>query len=275
MNHPPFSVAMCVYYKDNPDHFVIAIESVLNQSVPPNEIVLVVDGPVPDSLESVIKSFENRLRIKIIRLLQNQGHGHARRICLEQCTNDLIALMDADDISVPDRFEKQLQVFSLDSRLSIVGGNIAEFIGKPSNVVCVRNVPRTDADIKRYMKKRCPMNQVTVMFRKSDVDRVGGYVDWYSEEDYYLWLRLMIAGCMFSNINAELVKVRVGKDMYQRRGGWKYFKSEAKLQNFMLTKKIISVPLYIINVSERFIVQVLMPNSVRGWVFQKFAREKA
>lgn len=275
MNHPPFSVAMCVYYKDNPDHFILAFESIINQSVPPNEYVLVVDGPVPEALESAITSFESKVQIKIIRILKNQGHGYARRICLEQCTNELIALMDADDISVLDRFEKQLKIFSLDSRISIVGGNISEFIDEPTNVIGFRNVPTSNTDIKRYMKTRCPMNQVTVMFKKSDVDRVGGYIDWYCEEDYYLWLRLMIDGCEFSNIDDVLVKVRVGKEMYQRRGGWKYFISEVKLQDFMIKQKIISVPLYIVNIFKRFVIQVLMPNRVRGWMFQKFAREKA
>ena len=113
---------------------------------------------------------------------------------------------------------------------------------------------------------------MTVMFKKESVVDVGGYLDWYCDEDYYLWIRLALAGYKFANINEILVNVRVGEEMYSRRGGIKYFKSEAKLQKFMLSKKMITLPRYLINVTERLIIQVLMPNKLRGFVFRKFAR---
>lgn len=115
---------------------------------------------------------------------------------------------------------------------------------------------------------------MTVMFRKSIYEQAGGYLDWYCDEDYYLWLRMMQNGAKFSNTGTVLVNVRVGKEMYQRRGGLKYFKSEAKLQKYMLEHNIIKFPTYAVNVIKRFIIQVLMPNKLRGWVFQKFARER-
>ena len=180
--------------------------------------------------------------------------------------------MDADDISVPERFEKQLTVFENDKKLSVVGGNISEFIDKPEKTAGSRIVPQNDSEIKEYIKKRCPMNQITVMFKKESVVDVGGYLDWYCDEDYYLWIRLALAGYKFANINEILVNVRVGEEMYSRRGGIKYFKSEAKLQKFMLSKKMITLPRYLINVTERLIIQVLMPNKLRGFVFRKFAR---
>ena len=116
------------------------------------------------------------------------------------------------------------------------------------------------------------MNLVTVMLKKKDVMAVGGFQDWYCEEDYYLWIRLVQNGYKFYNIQENLVNVRVGKDMYQRRGGYKYFRSEQRLQKYMLQHKLISLPRYVYNVLIRFAVQVAMPNSVRGWVFRKFAR---
>lgn len=264
---------MCVYGKDNPEWFKTAVDSILNQTKKPDEIVIVVDGPVPDTLDTIIRVCEQDSTFKIVRLAENQGHGNARRISLETCTHNLVALMDADDISAPDRFEKQLAAFERDSELSIVGSNITEFIGEPTNIVGQRAVPCTDAEIKDYMKYRCPMNQVTVMFNKEHVMRVGGYIDWYCEEDYYLWLRMYLAGMKFANIEENLVNVRVGKEMYSRRGGMKYFKSEAKLQKYMLDNKIIGVTTYISNVAKRLIVQVLLPNKLRGWVFKKFARK--
>ena len=136
-----------------------------------------------------------------------------------------------------------------------------------------RIVPQRHEEIVEYMKTRCPMNQVTVMFRKADVMAVGGYIDWFCEEDYYLWLRMYLAGMRFANIPETLCHVRIGEEMYRRRGGWKYFCSEAKLQKYMLDKQIISVGTYLMNVAKRLIVQALLPNSLRGFVFQKFARK--
>ena len=274
INQTPFSVSMCVYGGDNAEHFKLAVESILHQSVQPNEVVLVVDGPVPHRLDAVISEYEQLPCFKVIRLKENRGHGIARRTCLSNCSYNIVALMDADDISVPRRFEKELDVLLNHDNLSIVGGDIAEFIDRPENIVGYRKVPSGDKEIKEYLKKRCPMNQMTVMFRKGDVERAGGYLDWYCEEDYYLWLRMYLADMNFANIPEVLVNVRVGKEMYQRRGGIRYFKSEAKIQRYMLQNRIICVPTYIFNVLKRLVVQVLMPNRIRGWVFKKFAREQ-
>lgn len=274
MSYPKFSVSMCVYGGDDPEWFRISVESILNQTAPPDEVVLVVDGPVPEGLGHVISGYENDPRFKVVRLAENQGHGNARRISLNNCSHELVALMDADDISVPHRFQLQLDWFSQEPELSIVGGNISEFCGEPDNVVGFREVPGDDTGIKSYMKYRCPMNQVTVMFRKRDVDAVGGYIDWYCEEDYYLWLRMSQQGLKFANVPEILCNVRVGEDMYQRRGGLKYFLSEAKLQKYMLDHGVINFGTYAMNVAKRLIVQVLLPNRLRGWVFQKFARSK-
>ena len=274
MEEVKFSVSMCVYRKDNPVWFEVAVESILNQTMKPAEVILVVDGPVPDSLDVVIQKYEANVLFKVIRFAENMGHGEARRVGLAACSYELVAIMDADDISLSNRFEKQLQLFEQDKTIAIIGGIITEFVGEESNIVGKREVPQTDKEIKAYMKNRCPMNLVTVMFKKELVEQVGGFIDWYCEEDYYLWVRMALANMKFANVSDVLVNVRVGNEMYQRRGGWKYFSSEAKLQRFMLNKKLIGVPKYFVNVAERFVLQVLMSNRLRGWVFQKFARDK-
>ena len=283
MERKDFSVSMCVYGKDNPEHFDAAINSVVNQTDKPSEIVLTIDGPIPDAIEKVVKKYQEiflstNTLFKILRLEKNMGHGEARRICFENCSYDLIALMDADDISVPTRFEKQITYFITHPDVSVVGGYITEFLTladptDASKTAGNRIVPENDEDIKLYMKKRCPMNQVTVMFKKKDVAEVGGYIDWYCEEDYYLWIRLALASKKFGNIPENLVNVRVGEEMYQRRGGWKYFKSEAGIQKLMFQKKMIGFPRYAVNVGERFVLQVLMPNKARGWIFKRLARK--
>lgn len=269
-----FSVSMCVYGKDNPKWVQDAVDSILNQTASPSEIVMVVDGPIPASLDQIVTGYEQRKDFRVIRLPENLGHGNARRIGLANCSYELVALMDADDISVPNRFETQLRKFQENPEISIVGGNIIEFVDTPDHVVGARMVVTGDADIRADMKKRCPMNQVTVMFRKREVEQAGGYADWFCNEDYYLWLRMLQKGAVFANVPEYLVHVRVGSDMYRRRGGWTYFCSEARLQNYMLSKKIIGPLIYAENILKRFIVQILLPNCLRSWVFQKFARKQ-
>lgn len=271
----PFSVSMCVYGGDDPEHFREAVKSVLDQTVLPDEVVLTVDGPVPEPMEQAVVWAEQACKtLRVVRLPENQGHGAARRAGLAQCGHSLVAVMDADDLCEPDRFQKQLAYLQDHPETTVVGGMIREFIGDPSQVCGVREVPQQDEAIKEYLKSRCPFNQMTVMFRKELVEQAGGYLDWYCDEDYYLWIRLYEHGAVFHNLPDCLVNVRVGADMYKRRGGWRYFKSEASLQNYMRKKRIIGTGRFLYNVALRFGVQVMMPGPVRGWVFQKFARRQ-
>lgn len=272
MNDFKFSVSMCVYGGDNPAFFKEAVDSIVNQTKKPTEVVIVVDGPVSNETDKILEELSKNDLFKILRLDTNQGHGIARKTGLENCSNELVAIMDADDISVSDRFEKQIKFFVENFDVDIVGGQIAEFVDDTNDVVGKRIVPLEDNSIKRYMKKRCPMNQTTVMFKKKSVEDSGGYIDWFCDEDYYLWIRMAQHNMKLANIDEPLVYTRVADDMYQRRGGIKYFKSEAKLQKYMLDNRIIGFGTYLNNVSKRLILQVFMPNKLRGWVFQKFAR---
>ena len=224
MDSMKFSVCMSVYRRDDPVWFRQALDSVLHQTVVPDEIVLVVDGPVTDELDRVIQEAEASGQIRAIRLRENRGHGNARKVGLENCVNDLVALMDSDDLSLPDRFEKQLRAFLADPGLSMVGGQISEFVGAAEHVVGIREVLLTDREIKKDIRIRCPFNQVTVMVNRHHVASAGGYQDWYQNEDYYLWVRMYLKGLRFANVPDILVNVRVGEDMYRRRGGWKYFR---------------------------------------------------
>ena len=270
-----FSVGMSVYHGDNAVFLKEAIDSLIAQTRKPDEIVLVVDGPVGGETNKVISDFENSCDyFRVVRLEKNSGHAIARQTGLDVATFEYIAIMDSDDIAEPDRFEKQIAYIEAHPEVDALGGQIDEFIGETSNVVGSRVVPLTDKEIKAYLKSRCPMNLVTVMLKKDAVQKAGGYIDWYCEEDYYLWVRMTERGMTLANLPDNLVNVRVGKEMYQRRGGLRYFKSEAKLQKYMFSHGIISFPKYCYNVALRFAVQVLMPNSVRGWVFKTFARKK-
>jgi len=270
-----FSVSMAVYQGDNSEHFKIALESVYNQTVAPNEVVLVVDGPIPNETQQVIAQFlTSKSNLKVIRLEQNMGHAQARRAGMEHCANELIALMDADDISLPNRFQDQLECFERMHDCAVIGGLIAEFSGnsKPS---CIRRVPQYDKEIKQYLKSRCPFNQSSVMLKKSAVLAAGGYQDWYHNEDYFLWIRLSLAGAKFYNLQKVLVNMRAGSAMYERRGGRAYFASEYKLQRYMLKRKVISPFRFLVNVGIRIIVQLILSNKLREVFYKLFAREKA
>lgn len=272
----PFSVLMSVYRNDKPEFIARAINSVtILQTLKPNEIVLVIDGPIPDELSMLIETFEksHEFNFNIIRLPENKGLGNALRIGIEKASNEIVARMDSDDISLPDRFEKQIGYLKTHPECDVVGGQISEFVGEENNNVGHRNVPCKHEDIIMWLRGRCPFNHMSVAMLRSRILAVGNYIDWHFNEDYYLWIRMAQAGCKFANLPYTLVNVRVGADMYRRRGGWEYFRSEEGLQRYMLKYEMIGLLKYIYNVIGRFVIQVAMPNNVRGWVFQKLFRK--
>lgn len=270
-----FSVLMSVYKNDKPEDLKAAIESIYSQQeLKPNEIILIVDGPVPENLKDKIGQLERDIEcLTVFRLKENEGLGNALRIGVGLCTNEIIARMDSDDLAVSSRFKSQIDFLQKNPQVDIVGGQIEEFIDTPDNIVAERNVPIQHHDIVSYMRKRCPFNHMTVMFRKSAVMKAGNYIPWHFNEDYYLWIRMFMAGATFANLPSTIVNVRVGKEMYARRGGSKYFKSEKDLQGYMYQQGIIKLPQYIFNVMVRFVIQVAMPNSMRKFVFQNILRK--
>lgn len=203
-----------------------------------------------------------------IYLPENKGLGNALRVALENATYELVARMDSDDVSYPLRFQKQLAIFSSDKSVDIVGGDITEFVGEENNMIGKRTVFPTDEEIKEDMKKRCAMNHVSVMYKKSAVQKSGGYIDWPWNEDYYLWIRMIQHGCRFANVPENIVNVRTGDEMSSRRGGKAYFKSEKDIQKYMYDNGMISVPRYLYNVAIRFGGEMLASNKMRSLLFK-------
>lgn len=270
-----FSVLMSVYKNDKPDNLRVAVESVsINQTVKPDEILIVVDGPVPNELKAVLSSLESEIpTLHIEWCKENRGLGLALRYGMERVSNEIVARMDSDDISLPNRFEKQIAMFEADPKLSVAGGYIDEFIDSPQNVVAKRQVPITDEEIKKYMRFRDGLNHMTVMFRKSEVMKAGNYQHWYLNEDSFLWARMYLHDCKFGNLPETLVLARVGQDMYARRGGWNLFKGEYGLQKFKYKNKIVNLFQFVYNVVIRFTIQVLMPNSLRAFIYKNLMRK--
>jgi glycosyltransferase involved in cell wall biosynthesis len=269
-----FSVLMSVYHKEDSLYLKEAIKSILCQTKVPSEIVLVKDGPLTSELEAVIKEFVESYKnlFKIVPLKQNVGLGKALEIGLKECTYPLVGRMDSDDLSLENRFEKQLDFLENHLEYDVVGAWIEEFDEDPGVVKAVRRVPEHHEEIFKLGKYRNPMNHVTVMFRKDKVIESGSYQSLLWFEDYYLWFRMIKDSKRFYNLQESLVKVRGGTDMLKRRGGIKYIKYEFLLQKIFLESKYINVVEFIYNLSVRVGTRIL-PNNVRGLIYTKVLRK--
>ena len=189
----------------------------------------------------------------------------------KHCKNELVARMDSDDIAYPDRCEKQIAVFNTHSEVSICSGIVEEFTTDPNTVDTRRVLPETNAEIVEFAKKRNPFNHPCVMYKKSAVEAVGSYQDFYLLEDYYLWLRMLMAGYQGYNIQEPLLHMRAGSDMYLRRAGWKYAKTQARLFKFMKKQGFIGEGQCIKSCVIRS-GSALAPNWLRKFMFEKALR---
>ena len=270
-----YSVLMSVYSKENPEYFLCSVESMLNQTSPPDEIIIVKDGPLTAELDIVVDMLSERENITFVPLEKSAGLGLALAAGLSHCKNELVARMDSDDISLAGRCEKQLSYFAQYPNLSLVGTSIAEFVGEPDNIVSYKRVPAEFEAIKKYIRQRNPFNHMSVMFKKSDVLNAGSYRRFDLNEDYYLWLRMFLNGGKFANISEPLVNARINEDTFMRRGGWAYFITQKQLFDFMLENGVVSRFGYIYNIAVRFVVRVLVSNTMRKWLYLKLFRGRA
>lgn len=265
-----YSVLMSVYKNDKPEPFRLALDSMIYQTVKPDEIVLMVDGPVGEHLNAVITEYQDKHQdlFRVVRNEENIGLGLTLQKGVLMCKNELIARMDSDDIARLSRCEKQLACFEHNPSLSIVGGQIQEFQGNADNVIGKRIVPTKNDEIYNYLKKRCPFNHMTVMFKKRAVLESGNYQHLLYNEDYQLWINMAKKKCVFENVDEVLVDVRVDEKTYERRGGETYYKSEKAVQDMMLEAGLIHYGEYAMNLAIRFVLQKMMPNQMRLFVFK-------
>lgn len=273
--YPKFSVAMSVYKNDNPEYFRIALDSVCTQSLCPDEIYLVVDGPISEELDAVINEYQQKYDFFTVnRLEKNVGLGNVLHIAVEKCKYDLIFRMDGDDISAPGRFKKQLDAY-LEEPCDILGGRTVGFIGDlyTTTKVSASNRKFTHDEILKRLPHVCPMSHVTVLFRREAVLKAGNYLPSHYHEDYYLWARMAKAGCTFRNIPDYLVYVRLGENQARRHGGLKYFKAECDVRKYMLSNKLSTFPQFFKALAIRFVYQIVLPPSVRNWASMKFKRK--
>lgn len=239
-----YSVLMSVYKKDSPEFLKIALESIYDkQTRKPDEVVVVFDGPLTEALYEVLDEFRKNKEsiVKYYPQDVNHGLGEALRVGSEQCSGNYILRMDSDDISAPDRFEKQIAYVEEHSEIDVLGTDIAEFQISPNEEnMRIRICPAKHDDIVAMGKRRNPMNHVSVCIKKEALEKAGGYRSLLLLEDYYLWLNMIASGCKLANINESLVYVRVGNGFDSKRGSKERIEGWKILQGFMLDNGMIS-----------------------------------
>lgn len=271
-----FSLLMSLYYKENPSFLNDCFNSIwINQTVKPNEIVLVFDGPITDDLQNIVNKWKNQIGdiLKLVKLKENVGLGKALNEGLNHCSHEWVFRMDTDDICMPDRFEKQVEYIINNPDVVLFSGQILEFNEIPSDSSVIKIVPTHHVEILKYAQKRSPFNHMTVAYKKSVIESVGGYQHHLYMEDYNLWLRVIAAGYQVGNHSDVLLCARVGNGMHARRKGLQYIKSEKQLLD-LKNELQLQNPLY---ANMMFLVRSvfrLMPSTVLGKFYNSFLRKK-
>ncbi len=268
-----FSVLMSVYHKERPDFLNQSIASILNQTTPPDEIVLVEDGPLTDELYDIISGYQKKYDglFRVVKLKENRGLGNALAIGIKHCNHHLIARMDTDDVAREDRFAVQLKEFEKSPDLDIVGSHIIEFEHSIQKTLSKRLLPIEHKDIYQFAKRRNPFNHMTVMFKKESVLQAGNYKDYCGFEDYYLWARMLKNGCQGRNIDDFLVYARADDNMMKRRGGISYLLSMLKVKREIYRLGMSSLQDYLVSIAPHVVIS-LLPESARLYTYRKFLR---
>ena len=231
----PYTLIIPLYKGDQAAWVREALCSMMNQTYEPDETIVVIDGPVSPELMAAVDEYSEPLRIKKLCLSQNVGLGLALAAAVSSASNEIVVRMDADDVALRDRCEKQIGFIDNHPDIAVLGTQVAEFDTDPGLTYGLRRVPETPEAIQRLLPWRNPMNHMTVAFRKAAVLNVGGYHDFRLVQDYELWGRLMSRGYRFANLPEILVLARAGKKMFDRRGGLQYWREE-----IMLFERLVS-----------------------------------
>lgn len=267
MSNFQFSVLLPVYHGNTTHEFTTALNSILSQSVPATEIVIVQDGPVEEGIAVQLFELKKQSQIKVVSLQLNMGVGHALNEGLKHCTYEWVARMDSDDMALQNRFEETIKYIEQHPELDLVGAYYAERPKKGD--AYVRKVPLSFAEIKKFSKYRTPHSHPTVFYKKEAVQKVGGYKNFYFAEDWYLWMRMYKAGYKAANIPKMLVYAQ--SQDYKRRLGFSALKNDYKAISKMYKEGLIGFHHFIINIFVRFIVR-LLPVSLANTIYKNYLR---
>ena len=264
-----YSVLMSLYKKEKPEYLRLALNSMLNQTVAPDEIVLVEDGVLTPELYAVLDDYPMLHRIKNET---NLGLGLALNVGLKHCRNELIARMDTDDCSKPERCEKQLERFLEKPYLAVVGSHIDEFVGDTSNVISQRIVPTTSDEIYNFAKKRSAFNHPTVMYSKTAVLENNGYSDLKRNQDVDLFGRMQFAGYKAENIDEALLWFRSSDELAKRRKSWQNTWSYiATIRKFWKMGYSSFLDYAMVGIAQTGMY--LMPVKMQNFIYKEFLRK--
>lgn len=268
-----YSVLMSLYKKEKPEYLRLAIDSILNQTVAPDEITIVKDGLLTPELDTVLEEYSKKSDMfNIVGYEKNRGLGLALNYGLEHCRNELVARMDTDDIAKPDRCEKQIKKFEENPDLSLLGSSVDEFYTDPEHVVSIRVVPTSHKEIYEFAKRRSAFNHPTVMYKRSKVFDLGGYGDLRRNQDVDLFGRMLYSGLIAGNIEESLLFFRSNDNLAKRRKSWENTKSYIDTIKKFWKMGYSSFNDYaIIAVAQTGMF--LMPIKLQHWVYKKFLRK--
>lgn len=259
------SVLMSVYAKECPKHFYMALQSIAAQTLRPAEVILVEDGPISDELRSVIEQFKDELKIRSIKIEENRGLALALNEGLKYCNYELVARMDSDDISLPNRFEKQVAFMKSHPEIDVSSAWVEE-VNEAGQVFSIRKLPTEHEAIKKFALMRSPINHSAAIFKKEAVLSVGGYPTFRKSQDYALWSLMLQKGFIFGNIDDVLLKMRVDNGLMQRRG-LRYLMQELRVLSFQRQIGFISWPFFLRNVIIRCSVR-LAPTFIKKVIYR-------
>ena len=265
-----FSVVLSVYLSDNAEFFDFAIKSLLNQTKKPSEIIIVTDGPVGQEIKNILDIYKKNSLFQIIELSENVGLSQSRKKAISHCSNNVIAVMDSDDISVSDRFEKQISLIE-SGKFEVVGGWIREFQNTPNDGKKIRKTPTKYSEIKSFGKWRNPINHVTLMFTKEAYEFSGGYSTIRHSEDWDMISRMIMKGISITALPEVLVHVRAGNDFIRRRRNLSQFKGEINLFIRMYKIKYLNVFQLFGNIFIRVFLRAL-PAGITKAIYSRFLR---
>ena len=266
---------MSLYASENPAYLRQSLVSMGTQTVPPDEMVLVFDGPLPSELEEVVDRFAETVPfdVRIVRMPERRGTGAAAAEGMLACRNELVARMDSDDIVTYDRMEKTLAAFAEHPELGIVGTQAVEFLGTPACVTGVVELPQAHDDIVAFSKRRIPFRQPSVTLKRSEALAAGNYDGNFPYfEDYDLFNRMLANGSKALNLPDICLFVRTGSSFYGRRGGLDYLSYMAKFRLDQYESGYFSL----IDVACTLVPHAavcLMPNAMRTWLYNTFLRK--
>ena len=265
------SVLMSIYSKEKAEYFRKSLDSILEQTYLPDEIVLVKDGLLTEELEQVIKEYKNKINMKIVPLEKNKGLGLALREGVLNCSNEIIIRMDTDDISLKNRIEKQIDFFNRNRDVGIIGSNAYNFEKEIGDLNTTSYFPEKDEEIRNFSKRRCPFLHPTVAIRKEILLRVGNYNDLLWFEDYDLFLRILESSKGY-NFQEPLLYFRSNEGLYKRRGGISYIKSEIKALTKFHKEGYMTLYYYLTNIVIRLGVRI-SGNNLRRIIYKNFLRK--